>query len=209
MTLPRHDGVIAWDFDGVLNRNVIDGRVVWPATFTQDIGHPWESFETAIFGTGFDEVITGRVDLRDRLAAWADAVGYGPGADALLAYWFARDALPDDDMLRMAAALEARGVRQVIATNNEARRAAYIEREMGFATRVERIFASGRMGVAKPDPVFFAQVTADLDVAPARMVLIDDHAGNVAAARDCGWAAFHLTDESRGDLRAYLGLAEA
>ncbi len=198
--------VVAWDFDGVLNRNIVDGRFVWANTFEADTGHTLKGFTDTVFAEGFNDIITGRTDLRDRVHDWANKVDYAPGADALLAYWFEHDALPDPDVGLMMDALCELGVRQVIVTNNEIRRARYIEREMGFGTRVERVFASGRMGVRKPDPAYFAHVTDVLDVEPERVLLIDDHPDNVAAAAACGWQAFHFTDVTRDRLRTTLGL---
>ncbi len=211
MTSLTHPGqmpqieVVAWDFDGVLNRHVIDGRFIWADSFEADIGLPLQGFIAAVFAD-FDPVMTGREDLRDRVARWASSAGYAPGADAFLSYWFAKDAWPDPEALTLMDQLSARGVRQVIATNNEHRRAAYIESEMGFASRVERIFASGRMGVAKPSLAFFRILQGDLKVPPDRILLLDDRADNVAAAQSCGWRAFHVTDASRPRLAQVLGL---
>ncbi|MGL5010373.1 MAG: HAD family hydrolase [Paracoccaceae bacterium] len=196
--------VVAWDFDGVLNRNIVDGRFVWADDFEADTGQSLRGFTDHVFGADFDLVITGRTDLRDRVADWARQVGYGAGADALLDYWFARDALPDAGMLAMMERLAARGVRQVIATNNEARRVGYIEREMGFAARVEHVFSSGRMGVRKPDAGFFSHVVEVLAVAPGDILLIDDTAANVAAALAQGWQGFHFTEATRNGLAALL-----
>jgi putative hydrolase of the HAD superfamily len=199
-------GVVAWDFDGVLNRNIEDRRFVWADRFEADIGHSLAGFNAAIFAQGFDEIITGRQDLRDRVEAWALDVGYAGGPDALLTYWFEKDARPDTEVGELMDALAQQGVRQIIVTNNERRRAAYIEREMGFGSRVERVFASGRMGLRKPDPAYFAHVTTALDVDPARMLLIDDCPKNVPAAIRCGWQTFHFTDDTRHALRGALGL---
>ncbi len=198
--------VVAWDFDGVLNRNIVAGRFVWQDTFEADLGHAPQGFQTAVFGNGYEAVMTGREDLATRVQAWADLVGFAPGAEALIAYWFAKDARPDPMTVALMDRLAARGIRQVIATNNEARRARYIADDMGFAGRVEQIFASGHLGVIKPDPAFFQTVTDTLGVAPGEMLLIDDLARNVDAARALGWQAFHFTDDTRDDLPGRLGL---
>ncbi len=196
--------VIAWDFDGVLNRNIVDGRFVWTDDFEADTGLSLRGFNDHVFGPDFDLVITGRRDLRDHVAGWAGQMGYAPGAEALLDYWFTRDARPDTGMLAMMERLAARGMRQVIATNNEARRAGYIEHQMGFAARVEHVFASGRIGVRKPDAGFFNHVVQVLAVEPGDLLLVDDTAANVAAALAQGWHAFHFTDATRNGLVALL-----
>ncbi|MEX0350516.1 MAG: HAD family hydrolase [Paracoccaceae bacterium] len=200
--------VIAWDFDGVLNRNLRDGVFVWAESFENDLGQSLAIFTKHIFAEDFDRIITGQEDLRDRVASWAEMVGFAPGPDALLDYWFRNDALPDADVLNVQAALSAKGIQQVIATNNEARRARYIEVEMGFADRVAHVFSSGRMGVRKPDALFYETITETLQVSPGRMILVDDYQASVDAARAAGWQAHFFSDESREDvlnqLRALL-----
>lgn len=184
---------VVWDFDGVLNRNVVDGELLWSKRITDDLGIDLDTFRAHLFQSNWHDVLTGREDLLDRLAAWAAAAGYRQPVQTVLDYWFAHDALPDRTALDLLAAARARGLRAVIATNNEPRRAAYIENEMGFAGRVERVFASGRIGVTKPDRRFFAHVSDALALAPERLLLIDDGEANVAAARRCGWRAHHFT----------------
>lgn len=195
--------VVAWDFDGVLNRNIRDGRFVWADRFEEDTGRSLSTFQRHVF-TDWAPVLTGREPLRDRVARWAEAEAYAPGPDALIDYWFGRDMHPDPEMLALVEGLAARGVRQVMATNNEPTRAALIERDTPFAPHIERVFASGRLGVAKPDPAFLEAITTALALPPEAMLLVDDHAPNLAAARALGWRAFHLTDDTRAALPAAL-----
>jgi putative hydrolase of the HAD superfamily len=62
---------IAWDFDGVLNLNIDDGRFVWADTLEEDLGIPLTDFETGIFDASFHRVISGKVDLLDQFrTAW-------------------------------------------------------------------------------------------------------------------------------------------
>lgn len=198
--------VVAWDFDGVLNRNCVDGRFVWAEEFERDIGHSRELFDDHIFRNDFEAVMAGHEDLRDRVALWAEAVGYADGVDALLAYWFERDVLPDPFTLSLMDRLDAGGILQVIVTNNEPLRANYIEHEMGFGTRVAHFFTSGRMGSVKPAPAFYQHVTDTLDVAPDEVFFVDDNLPNVEAATRFGWQTMHFTDETRHRLEAFLPL---
>lgn len=193
--------VIAWDFDGVLNRSIKDGVFQWSKTFDADLGQSIGDFSQFVFRDRFDRIITGQEDLRDRLAAWADKVGFEGGADRIMAYWFDRDALTDPEMLTLMDLATDQGIRQVIATNNENRRATYIETTMGFGPRIEHMFASGRMGVKKPDPQFFHQITDRLSVSPENMLLVDDHPPNVAAAKSLGWRTFLFSGTEYSDLR--------
>jgi putative hydrolase of the HAD superfamily len=181
-----------------------DGQFLWAKNFEADLGQSLAAFHDHIFEASFDEVITGREDLWDRVESWSKAVGFSGGPDALLAYWFAKDSFPDPAMLEIIETLSNHGVRQVIATNNEARRSSYIETEMGYAALVEHVFSSGRMGFRKPEPAFFETVTSTLRVEPQVMLLIDDTKANTEQAALLGWRSVHFTEEIRSSFRHRL-----
>lgn len=184
--------IVVWDFDGVLNRNIVEGRFIWADNFESDIGKSFDLFQSRIFDGPIKDVIVGRLDLLELIKECSDEVGYEGSAQGVLDYWFDKDDLIDPESLKLLEAAEQAGLRNVIATNNEARRASYIEEQMGLGRRVERLFASGRLGVAKPDPKFFEIVSNTLAVAPSKLFLIDDSQANVAAAKGLGWQAFHF-----------------
>ncbi len=198
--------VIAWDFDGVLTRNIVDGRFIWANDFEADTGQSREIFEEFVFGRDLDAILTGRQDLRDRVEAWAKSVGYAPGPDALLEYWFKKDAILDPMTLGLMDRIAQKGLRQVLTTNNENRRATFIENQLGLGSRVEHIFASGRMGVAKPDTEYFRTVTSTLMVGANEILFIDDLAENISAAKAYGWQTMHFTDDTRDNLEVILPL---
>ncbi|WP_284164678.1 HAD-IA family hydrolase [Frigidibacter sp. SD6-1] len=196
--------LVVWDFDGVLNRNSRQGRFVWQERLRADLGLDPEGFNRFVFGSErIGGVVRGESDLREVVAGWLAGQAVAVDVDDFLDYWFAHDALPDPDI---GPLLDLCPGRKVIGTNNEARRASYIEDVMGFGARVERVFASGRMGVAKPDAGFFAEIEDWAGVRPARILLIDDSASNIAAAHRLGWQAFHFTDGTRHRLSTVLGI---
>jgi putative hydrolase of the HAD superfamily len=196
---------VAWDFDGVLNVAKRNGRLIWSERFEEDTGHPLAGFQAHVFERDFEAVLTGREDVRERVARWADAVGHAPGPDAILDYWFTRDLRLDAAILDLAERLAQGGVRQAVATNNEPRRVAFLEREAALPRHLP-ILASGRLGAAKPAPAFFAAAAEALETRPAEILLVDDHPANVGGARAAGWRAFHLTDATRDRLPAALPL---
>ena len=194
--------IMVWDFDGVLNANIVDGRFVWADTLAQDWGVDRDALAAHVFRRDrMQQIMRGQLDLRDVLAEWGRLAGQDFDPDAFLDYWFARDAHPDASVVTH---LTRHDMRHVIGTNNEARRAAYIETAMGFGARVERIFASGRMGCAKPDDAYFAQIEMWSGAPAPAHALVDDTAANVTAAQARGWRAFHFTDATRADLPAFL-----
>ncbi|GGA97877.1 HAD family hydrolase [Allosediminivita pacifica] len=197
--------LIVWDFDGVLNANVVEGRFVWADGLQDDLGVDPAEFSRDLFASGLmGEIIRGRVDLLAHVSDWLAGQGHEVSGEAFLTYWFEKDARPDAEVLGW---LQAHPARHVIGTNNESRRSAYIEGPMGYSTRVERVFSSGRMGVAKPDAEFFAQIEDWAGVPSREILLVDDAEANVAAARDRGWQAFHFVLGTRDALPGVLGLA--
>lgn len=197
---------IAWDFDGVLNRNIIDGRFVWADNLQNDFGISLHDLQKGIFDDTFPDVISGKVDLKAHVQRWLEASNHELSVEALLDYWFRKDDLKDPFTCELLDRLTAEGLQQVIATNNEHHRANYIEHVSGFGDRVSQVFSSGRIGHAKPETAFFEHVSDTLDLAPQELLLIDDSAANVAAAKAIGWHAYHFTDASRAGLATFLGL---
>jgi len=198
---------VVWDFDGVLNANIVDGRFIWADHFERDIGHSLEDFSRAIFNEDFARVVCGAKDVVDHISSWTEAVGYDPGPEHLLAYWLRADAHLDPKMVDLMRRVAHAGAKNVIATNNEARRASYIENEMGLGRHVVRIFASGHLRCAKPAPEFFTLITEDLGVSPARLILIDDNRANVEAAAGLGWHTHQFQTAGHAPLEARLLLA--
>jgi putative hydrolase of the HAD superfamily len=206
MIRPEDIRVVAWDFDGVLNRNVQDGVFAWSRGFTEDLGLSLESFSSFLFQGRFQKAMVGEACLKELVTQWAGENGAVGREAEILDYWFTTDALPDADVLAMVAQLRQRGIANVMATNNEIHRTSFIESEMGFDRHMDRIFAAGRMRVAKPDTDYFRHLEQELGMSGAHMLLVDDMAENVEAARSVGWQAFHFTEGAHDDLVAALGL---
>ena len=114
-----------------------------------------------------------------------------------------KDFYPDVEVMAWLAACKIPGV---IATNNEAHRAKYIRDNMGFHDKVQKMFASGLLGVKKPSPTFFKAIEDWSGLPPQEILLIDDSEKNIIAASARGWQTFHFTDDSRHKLPELLGL---
>ncbi len=194
---------IAWDFDGVLNRNVVNGHFVWQDGLA-DFGISQKMFENFMFSDGFWPIMRGQEDLLDRVQGFLKHAGVNRDGKEMLDFWFAADARPCLDMMALMDRVNTAGLRQVIATNNEHRRSSYIENEMGFSTRVEKLFSSGRMGVAKPDAEYFRAIEKELGLSGAEILFVDDYAENIDAAQSCGWQVHHFPEDGHGDLRDRL-----
>jgi putative hydrolase of the HAD superfamily len=197
--------LVVWDFDGVLNAEPPGEPFGWVARLDRTLGLSPTAFRAFLNRPHqASRVLRGEVSLEAELADWLDTQPVDVTAEALLAHWLEAEARPDPEVIDW---LERSPQRAVIGTNNPAPRADYIMRQMGFADRVERIFASGPMGAAKPDPGFYALIERWSGLLPQDLLLIDDNRANVAAAARRGWQTHVFDDHSRADLPARLGIA--
>ncbi len=198
---------VVWDFDGVINRNIVDGRFLWTETFEEDHGVSLAHFRSFIFSEEFQRVLRGEKDLRQHVDEWIESTGYEGSAEDILEYWFKKDARPDGHVVEIIEELKRDGRRCVIATNNEPYRTAFIENEMGFGNIVDAVYASGHMGFLKPEAAFFDTVAQSLDADGSRLLLIDDSPLNVESAEALGWNAYRFENPDYDGLRRRLGLA--
>lgn len=193
----RDIDVIAWGFEGVLNKKPPRSHFNWLKQLVGDPRMSWHKYTQGVFSDLVKEIMVGKLNLMRPLELWAHLVRYPGDLEQLLQQWFKEDARPDGDVLAMVDRLKQARIKQILVTNNEPLRTKYIENCMGFDQHLDEIFASGRMGVAKPDQGFYRFVTESLEVPPDHMLLIDSHEENVEAARDAGWKAVHLTEDNR------------
>lgn len=196
--------LVAWDFDGVLNRGYAHGFEAWQRTFEEDLGVSARDFTDFVYNErNFVPVLTGKLDLMALLADYVAAYEVPHSPRVVLDYWLAKDANLDMQVLGW---LQACALPGVIATNNETHRADHIWHGLALSQHFRHIFASGRMGVKKPDAGFFAEIESWSGHAPEEILLIDDAARNIEAARARGWQVFHFTEETRHHLPEVLGV---
>lgn len=196
--------LVVWDFDGVLNAESKRDPFGWVARLDRDLGLSPRAFRALLDQPGIGRrVLKGEIHLRDVLADWLTTQKTEVTAEALLAHWLAsedrRDPQVTDWLIRSPQ-------RAVIGTNNPVPRAEYIMQTVGLDAHVERIFASGAMGAAKPDAGFFAQIEHWAALVPSNILLIDDNRDNIAAAAKRGWQVFYFAEHTRDQLPARLGI---
>ncbi|WP_127107354.1 HAD family hydrolase [Pararhodobacter zhoushanensis] len=181
---------VVWDFDGVLNRAGrpdAQGIFPWQALVGRELGIDAVAMGKAVFGRDKAALFTGKDDVMDRLADWAESAGVDLAPEDVLELWFETDHDPDPELERIVEMLAQGGIVQAIFTNNDSRRARWIAQDAGWAERVDAFFASGETGLMKPNPAAFEAVEKALDMAPFEILFIDDTAANIAAAEKRGW----------------------
>ena len=109
------------------------------------------------------------------------------------------DAIPEHlqpmpEMVALLGRLGAAGRRLALLSNMPRPYADHLERQHRCFDAFEHRAWSGRLGVMKPQREIYDHVRERLGVDHASQLLfVDDHAGNVDAARALGWQALHFT----------------
>jgi putative hydrolase of the HAD superfamily len=79
------------------------------------------------------------------------------------------------------------------SNTNTAHRAYWSVRFADVLTAFRKVYVSHEMGVRKPDAAAFRAVTADMGIAPHRILFFDDVVENVVGARTAGLQAVQVT----------------
>ena len=194
-----------------------------------DIGSVLEVIDDSVFpgpwterlGLGRDDVLRrldaalpgdpglGEVSEAEMRACWRDALALSDrDADELLeAFWCWYVGRLDDEMVAWFAGLKSRGL-VVGLLSNSCSGARERERCWGFEAMTHDIVYSHEVGLAKPDPAIYELTAARLGVPPEEIAFLDDVAGNVEAARSCGWRAV-LHERTSDSIRAMEELITA
>jgi putative hydrolase of the HAD superfamily len=161
-------------------------------------------------------------------AYWAHREGLDRGTTSIDAYWqtVARDVgadwnaidvhelwaidhrswlSVDPGTLRVLHALVAGGTRTALLSNAGPDFAGWL-RHGSFAPLFEQVFVSGELGLVKPEPEIYEHAIAELGIAHADLLFVDNKAENVEGARAVGGDGHVFTDAA--ELETWLrGLA--
>lgn len=183
------------DVDGVLvHGRPLDGRH-WSASLEADLGLSPEDLQRAFFTPHWNDVITGRQGLVDLLKPVINKIAPHLSHYDVIDYWFANDARLDRALIADLDRQREKGVRVYLATNQEHLRASYLVGQIGLGQHCDGIYYSAAVGFQKPDRQFFERVAASSGIRASELLLVDDLAENVIAARDAGWHAVQWKPE--------------
>jgi putative hydrolase of the HAD superfamily len=101
---------------------------------------------------------------------------------------------PQPQVVELLHALRAAEHRLYFLSNMPVPYAAHLERANPFLADFLDGIYSGRVGLMKPHAPIFELAEQRFRLDPPRTVFIDDHAGNVEAARARGWRTVHVTE---------------
>lgn len=204
--MSRWPSVVMMDVDGVVVRGrPADGRHPF-AELDRDLGISWEALQRCFFAVHWPAIVTGERPLKPALTEVLADIAPHVVPDALVRYWFENDSRLDHAVLDAIGGLRKRGIRVLLATNQEHMRARYLMDDMGLSGHVDGIVYSAAIGHRKPSPEFYRRATALAAVEAGEIVLVDDTQENVDGAVAAGWRAVHWTDAATaGDLPGLIG----
>lgn len=104
---------------------------------------------------------------------------------------------PQAATVALLGRLRQAGHRLFYLSNMPVPYAAHLERENPFIAGFADGIFSGRVGLMKPHDAIFELAERRFGLDPAQTVFIDDHAGNVQAARRRGWQALPFVDAAQ------------
>jgi putative hydrolase of the HAD superfamily len=174
---------IAFDLDGVLI----------PTNSSYDYFETRHGITRAHFGKFFsgpyDDAMLGKVDLFEILPAALKTWNWPGTVEEFAAAWFESCYECEPEGLEVLRELKSRDVLCIVASNQDNRRAAFLESQSWMQDFFHRAFFSCRMGVRKPSVSYFEAIQTAAGLAPNEILFIDDKLENVEGARLCGWNA--------------------
>ncbi|HUZ35515.1 MAG TPA: HAD family phosphatase [Streptosporangiaceae bacterium] len=189
---------VAFDIGGVLEEVAPPDQ--WLGSWQRRLGMSADGFEAALAGVDPGGLITtgglSEAKIRQR---YADALGLPEAAAqefmADLWDWYCGEL--DEDLTAFAASLRP-GCATAILSNSADGARREEQARYAFADLFDVIVYSHEVRLAKPDPQIYQLLCAELDVAPAELVFLDDVPENVEAALDLGIRGIlhHSTPES-------------
>ncbi len=209
----RFDAVL-FDFGGVFTASPFDAvggmaaelgtsadrlvEVVF-GSYSADTDHPWHRLERGELA--IEEARQGILDL-----------GATHGFEADLYKLFAALAASGgirNELVECARRLRGAGMRTGLLTNNVAEFREHWRGTLPVDDLFHDVVDSSEVGMRKPDLRIFALACGRLDVEPARSVFLDDHPGNVDAAKKAGLEALLVEEDpasALAELDRLLGL---
>ncbi|MGE5042010.1 MAG: HAD-IA family hydrolase [Candidatus Levyibacteriota bacterium] len=184
--------VILFDADKVLINNQR-----YFVEFLEEDYHINQDKTRSFFQGEYLECVVGKKNLREILPKYLQEWGWKKSLEDFLDYWHKKEHLINDPLVSYIQVLRRSGIYCCVATNQATDRFLYIQNEMGFNDKFDKLYSSAYLGVKKPDITFFKKVLEDLRISDKNTVLFwDDSPVNIEAAKVFGiYAELYTTFE--------------
>jgi putative hydrolase of the HAD superfamily len=189
--------VLAFDVDGVLLDPGPNGTGSWQSVLAKRYGVDPTLLDPVFFRARWPRIIIGAEAIEPALADAIAELGWPITVDELLTCWFEADFSVDHQVVEAVRMWTAAGARLVLVTNQEHRRARYLDQRLGTLLPVGGMAYSAALGFTKDHPQFFV-AASDLLGIPRHshsVVFVDDSPENVEVARRHGWTGIDYVKE--------------
>jgi putative hydrolase of the HAD superfamily len=188
---------VAFDLDGVLIPSGPNFEYFDAERIKDSVQHnitPIQHITTSVqfgevFRGSYELAMLGKVDLFEVLPTVLEQLKWKGTVEEFALEWFQSCAEADPEALRIVRALLQRGVVCHVASNQDNRRAMFLDSQEWIQSLFDRHFFSCRMGVKKPGVDFFRAVQQEIALLPGDILFVDDKLENVEGAQACGWSA--------------------
>jgi putative hydrolase of the HAD superfamily len=186
---PLTGAVLALDVDGVLLDPGPKGTGSWQSVLSERYGVDPTLLDAAFFRARWPGIIIGAEAIGPALAQVIAELGWPMSVEELLACWFEADFSVDHQVAEAVRMWTAAGARLVLVTNQEHRRARYLDQRLGTLLPVSGMAYSAALGFTKDHPQFFVAASDHLGIPrhSRSVVFVDDSPENVEVARRHGW----------------------
>lgn len=154
----------------------------------------FESFTPDSDWARFDLGLVAEAELADRIAL---RIGARPDQVRRVIDAIPPHLQPQAPSVALMQALRAAGHRLFYLSNMPLSYADHLERANDFVADFEDGIFSARVGLMKPHAAIFELAERRFGLDPANTLFIDDHLGNVDAARSRGWRAVRFADAAQ------------
>ena len=161
---PPRGPILALDVDGVLLDPARAGRGSWQEALREHYGVDPSRLDAVFFQRSWSAVVVGREPVEAALARALAELDWDIDVEALLQTWSATDLEIDHDVVRAVDGWATSGVRLVIVTNQEVRRARFLERVLTGILPIDGMAFSGALGTVKSDPAFYPAAERSLGI---------------------------------------------
>ena len=148
----------------------------------------------------FDQAMRGELSVEE----WAAGIGERVATDdadlasTVAQVWLESSWRLDDQMVDLARRVKSGGTTTAVLSNASTNLESDMT-EMQLDDVFDVVANSSRLGVCKPEPEIYAQVTRLVGVEPERILFVDDREPNVVAAVEAGWHAVVMRSVDRFD----------
>lgn len=173
-----------------------DGKLqfYWTQNFEQNFGQSHEILNK-LFTKEFSKQMQTKTDLSPEIEVFLKENNLPLTTDQFLNYWLSRDANIRPDVYDWIKSKKQEGHHMHIASNQPHVRMDYLlERFPDWNKTFEHVFTSARLGVAKPEALFFQKIQKTLKVPFEEICLIDDDPTNIPTVKKLNMPAVLYTD---------------